>query len=221
MLCTNCGRETRPKGSICTRCGFDLKHVIALMNEPDDEPEESGGTRSAQEIARRALALAAVISCAYGDPKAAAVKWLRKEKLWKETTPAERRFLLKGASPKAKIAFTWKVEALAPLLWAVGKIGKMPGLGRQCDVGALMRAVIRPPNASREYISSSSLRVEGEISSAYEKVYWAHWRVRDAQGAGKPVPKGLDPDVVQERHYGFNWLTGYMKQPWDDITTDT
>jgi hypothetical protein len=221
MLCTNCGGQTGPKGSICTRCGFDLKHVIALMNEPDDEPEESGGTRNAEAIAKRALALAAVISCAYGEPKPAVTKWLKKEKLWKETTPAERAFLLKGMSPKAKIAFTWKLEALAPLLWAIGKIGKMPGLGRQCDVDALMRAVIRPPGATREYISSASLRAGERISEAYEKVYRAHWKVRDAQVAGKPAPKGLDPEVVQERHYGFNWLTGYMGQPWDDITTDT
>ncbi|MGO7286211.1 DUF4272 domain-containing protein, partial [Rhizobium ruizarguesonis] len=24
-----------------------------------------------------------------------------------------------------------------------------------------------------------------------------------------------------ERHYALNWLTGYMDQDWDDISTDT
>jgi len=222
MLCTNCGVQTRLKGSICARCGFDLKHVIALMNEPEEAPDELGDeTRTADEIARRALTLAAVVSCAYGNPRPPVIKWLRKEKLWKETTPAERQFLLKGASAKTKTAFTWKVEALVPLLWAIGKAGKMPGLGRQCDIDSFKSAVAWPPHPTREYISSSRLRKEAEISKEYEKVYRAHWRVRDAQLAGKPVPKGLEPEVVQERHYGFNWLTGYMRQPWDEITTDT
>jgi hypothetical protein len=27
--------------------------------------------------------------------------------------------------------------------------------------------------------------------------------------------------VVYERHYALNWLTGYMDQDWDDISTDT
>jgi hypothetical protein len=196
--------------------------VIALMNEPEDAADENGdGTRTADEIAQRALTLAGVISCAYGEPKREVIQWLRKEKLWKETTPAERRFLLKGMSAKAKIAFTWKIEALVPLLWAIGKIGKMPGLGRQCDVDSLKGAVLWPPHPTPSYVSSSTLRKAEEISKAYEKVYRAHWKVRDAQLAGKPVPKGLDPEVVQERHYGFNWVTGYLKQSWDEITTDT
>ena len=224
MLCTNCGGEARPKGSVCSRCGFDLKHVIALMNEPDEAPDEAGDgmrLRPAQDIARRALTLTAVISCAYGNPRPAVVKWLKKEKLWREATPAERKFLLQAASTKARIAFTWKVEALVPLLWAVGKIDRMPGLGRQCDVAALEPAVRWPLQPARDYVSSATLRDAEEISTQHEKVYRAHWKVRDAQLAGKSVPKGLHPEVVQERHYGFNWLTGYMKQSWDDITTDT
>lgn len=222
MLCTNCGAQTRLKGPRCTRCGFDLTHVIALMNEPDDAPDDDGDeTRAADEIARRALTLAAVVSCAYGNPRPAVIKWLRKEELWKEATPAERKFLLQGGPARTKMAFTWRIEALVPLLWAIGKTGKMPGLGRQCDIGSFKSAVIWPPQPTREYISSARLRKETEISKAYEKVYQAHWKVRDAQMAGKPVPKGLEPEVVQERHHGFNWLTGYMRQAWDEITTDT
>jgi ribosomal protein L37E len=222
MLCTNCGGQARLKGSVCTRCGFDLKHVIALMNEPEDESDEiDDEPRAAGEIARRALTLAAVVSCAYGNPRPAVIKWLKKEKLRKGATPAERKFLLEGASAKAKIAFTWKVEALVPLLWAIGRTDKMPGLGRQCDIESFKSAVIWPPHPTHGYIASAKLRKEAEISKEYEKVYRAHWRVRDARLSGKPAPKGLEPGVVQERHYGFNWLTGYMRQPWDEITTDT
>lgn len=222
MFCTNCGRETRPRKATCTHCGFDLASVIALLGEPEDAAAETDGeTRTAREVAQRALALAAVISCAYGAKKPAVMQWLKKEKLWTEATPAERKFLLQATSAKAKIAFTWKIEALVPLLWAMNRIDKMPGIARQCDPESLKHAVVWPPHPTREYVSSCALRSEDEISMEYEKVYRAHWRVRDAQARGKPVPRTLDAEVVQERHHGFNWLTGYMGQSWDDITTDT
>jgi hypothetical protein len=222
MFCTNCGKQTRPRNSRCTHCGFDLAPVIALLKEPEDASDEAADKpRAADEVARRALTLAAVISCAYGDSKAEVVKWLKREKLWAATTPAERKFLLARTSAKARIAFSWKIEALVPLLWAVRKTGKMPGLAKQCSSQALAKAVVSPPHSTRDYIASSRLRKPEELSGEYEKVYRAHWRVRDAQSRGKPMPKGVDPEIVQERHYGFNWLIGYMGQPWDAVTTDT
>jgi hypothetical protein len=85
----------------------------------------------------------------------------------------------------------------------------------------LENAVIRSPHPTLQYIASASLRSEAEISAEYEKAYEAHWKVRDAWLKNRSPPKRLDPEVVQERHYGFNWLMGYMNQAWDDVTTDT
>ena len=222
MFCTNCGEETEPKNERCTHCGFDLSSVIALLNEPDDEMDDvEDEIRSAEEIARRALTLAAVISCAYGEPRAAVIDWLKQENLWQEITPLEREFLKNEADEKNRRAFTWKIEALVPLLWAIKKIDEMPGIKSQCDTEPLKQAVIWPPNPTKDYIGSSTLRDEALIYKEYEKVYQAHWKVRDTRLNKKTVPKKFDPEVVYERHYGFNWVIGYMGQDWDDITTDT
>ena len=32
---------------------------------------------------------------------------------------------------------------------------------------------------------------------------------------------GFDSGAVFERHYAYNWLTGYCDQDWDEISTDT
>jgi hypothetical protein len=222
MFCTNCGEETEPKNGRCTRCGFNLSAVIALLNKPDDEMDDvEDEIRSAEEIARRALTLAAVISCAYGDPRAAVSDWLKQENLWQETTPLERAFLEKDVDEKTRREFTWKIEALIPLLWAINKIDEMPDIKTQCDTEPLKQAVIWPPNPTKDYIGSSTLRDEEVIYKEYEKVYQAHWKVRDARLNKKKIPKKFDPEVVYERHYGFNWVIGYMGQNWDDITTDT
>ena len=197
MFCTNCGRETRPKNSICTHCGFDLTSVIALISEPEDADAEAGDeTRKADEIAKRALALAAAISCAYGADKPEVIKWLKKEKLWTEATPAERKFLLQGTSAKDRIAFTWKIEALVPLLWAINKLGKMPGIDRQCDTESLKKAVLWPPEPTREYISSATLRDEEAISGEYQKVYQAHWKT---EIVGSWIHSGAVPSWIHHK----------------------
>jgi hypothetical protein len=222
MFCINCGKQTRPRGSACTHCGFDLAPVIASLREPDREVDEPPAQlRAADEVATRALILGALTSVVVRASKAELIAWLKREKLWRATTPMERKYLLERASVRRRIALSWKIEALVPLLWAMNKIQRMPGLGQQCDPAMLQRAVVPPPHPTRQYIASASLRSAAEISAAYEKVYQAHWKVRDAQLRNKPSARRLDPEVVQERHYGFNWLMGSMHQPWDDVTTDT
>ena len=187
----------------------------------DDDDDIADVKRSAQDIAKRAIVLSAMVSCGYGDDKNTVSQWLKKEKLWKNVTPMEREFLARESTEKDIKEFSWKIEALVPLLWVINKIEKLSGINKQCDTEPLKEAVIWSPNSTKEYISSAVLRDEDEISNEYEKVYDAHWTVRDAQINNKPVPKKYDAEVIQERHYGFNWATGYMGQDWDDISTDT
>lgn len=222
MFCTNCDKEIEPKDSICPQCGFDLTHVIALLNKPDDDYDDAEDeVREPDEIAKRALSLAAVISCAYGDSKKDVISWLKQEDLWDYVSPSEKEFLENETTKEQNAKYTWRIEALIPLLWAINKINKMPSLKSECDTEPLKKAVIWSPNSTKEYITSSKIRSEDDLFEEYEKVYQAHWKVRDAQINNKAVPKKFNPEVVYERHYGFNWVIGYMGQSWDDITTDT
>ena len=222
MFCTNCGKGIEPDNSLSPICGFDLTHALHLLNELDDEYEDiEDEVRDPEDIAKRALSLAAVISCAYGDSKNDVSSWLKGEGLWNELSPLEVEFLENKTSKEQNAKFTWKIEALVPLLWAINKLDNMPDMKSECDTEPLKKAVIWSPNSTKEYISSSQLRDEDEIFEEYEKVYQAHWKVRNSQLNNKKIPKKYNPEVVYERHYGFNWVIGYMGQEWDDITTDT
>lgn len=222
MFCTNCGKEIEPKNSLCPLCGFDLTHVIELLNEPDDDYDDiEDEIREPGEIAKRALSLAAVVSCAYGEPKADVISWLKNEDLWGSVSPSEKEYLENNTTKEQDAKFTWRIEALVALLWSINKIKKISNLKSECNTEPLKKSVIWPPNSTKEYISSSKIRSEDEIFEEYEKVYQAHWKVRDAQLNNKTIPKKFNPEVVYERHYGFNWVTGYMGQEWDDVTTDT
>lgn len=97
----------------------------------------------------------------------------------------------------------------------------MPGLKSECDTELLKVAVVWPPSSTKDYIASSRTRQEDELFEEYEKVYQAHWTLRDIKLNNKPVSRKYNSEVVYERHYGFNWVTGYMGQDWDEVTTDT
>lgn len=200
--------------------------------------QEVDQIRSADEVARRCIVLYAVLAAGHDVPRDEIVAWLRREQLWDAVSPGESQFLLsESPTPQQRINATWRAEALFPLLWALGLIARLPCPRQLCDL-QLIQGVLPPlfePVA--EFISSARLRSDSEIQAANEEIYQIHWRVRDAQLRGQATPPGKLPrtpvedceppvevynaSVVQERHYGLNWLIGYCGQDWDDITTDT
>lgn len=184
------------------------------MEESQDTP------RTAKDIATRAIIVSSVVSCAHGDSKEDNILWLRREGLWSYVSPEELAFLTMQTEEATNHRFAWRVETLVPLLWAIRKIPSLQTLTAQCDMGPIKPAMVWPPSPARAFIDSSSLRPEDELSEQYEEVYEAHWLVRHAQLVNKAMPDNLNPKVVYERHYAFDWIVGHMAQEWDDVSTD-
>jgi hypothetical protein len=180
-----------------------------------DEP------RTAEEVAVRALALSSAIACAKGASKDEHIRWLQSEGLWNQLSPKERAFLTKPVTERQRVNMTWRLEGLVVLFWSIGKLDDLPTLAKQCDTGPLIKATVFPPNPTLRFVKSARLRPLEEIEDEREKVYQAHWKIRDAELNKRRSPRGLDPGVVIERHHAFNWIVGYMGQSWDDVTTDT
>ncbi len=188
----------------------------------DDETQPADVIRNAREIARRSITLSQLVSVAFGAPSKEALAWLTREGLADEISPREQSFLSAPEPTQEEVvALTWRVECLAPLLWSIGKIDRMPELTEECDTNLIRSALVWPPDSIQSFVDSAVLRNEAEIQAEYQRVYDAHWRVRDARLFGRPAPDGLDEEVIFERHYGFNWVIGYGAQDWDEISTDT
>jgi len=194
--------------------------------------------RSADEVARRCIVLYAVVAASHDEPRSDLVEWLHREGLWDAVSPKEAEFLL-ADSPTQQQRFQgqWSAEALFPLLWALGRIAALPSPQQICDV-PLMQGVLPPLcDPVGGFIVSARLRSDAEIHAANKEIYQIHWRVRDLQSRNDPASPGrlarmpvadcnppaesYNSGVVQERHYGLNWLIGYCGQDWDDVTTDT
>jgi Domain of unknown function (DUF4272) len=188
----------------------------------EDQEQFVEKIRSADEVARRAVVLYAVMAAGHQESRSELVNWLKRECLRGSVSPKEAEFL-EASTPTMQqtVNATWRAEALAPLLWSLGAIPDLlPPIGF-CDIQA-MRGVLPPLMGSvTQWLSAAQLRSEGEILRANEDVYQIHRKVRDARLNGRPVPDNFHPGVVQERHYALNWLIGYCGQEWDEITTET
>ena len=193
------------------------------MTHDSDSPSEDleDVPRGAEEISRRALILSAIIACAYGADKRATTDWFASQNLSTDVSPEERAFLTGQPTSQQQINMTWRIEALVPLLWVLRKIDSMPSLAQQCDTTEAVKKLVFPPASVATFVATAALRSESEIWNEYEKVYDAHWHVRDAQLFGKPPPSDVNASVVRERHHAFNWIIGYGNQTWDEVTTDT
>jgi hypothetical protein len=183
-----------------------------------EEELEQDIPRTADAVAKRCLVLYAVVAAGNREPRAGLADWLRREGLWAEVSPEESAFLTADEpEQQAMINATWRTEALGALLWALGKI-EATDMG---DVPVLRRAMPPLYGESGEFVAGAVLREEADVLALYEEIYQAHWAVRDARLNGRPLPEGLHPGVLQERHHAMNWLIGYCGQEWDDVATDT
>lgn len=179
--------------------------------------------RDATAIARRALALFAVVGLGLGAPKEQTTAWLRDESLWGELTPAELDFVTASMpTERQMINASWRSEALAVLLWAIEAIEELPGLSEQCDAGAF-QAILPPFSdvSATQFVAEATRRPDAKLLEVADAMLNSHWEARDARIHGRPMPPNLDIDIIQERHHAINWVIGYDGLPWDEVTTDT
>lgn len=223
MFCTNCDIEDKKldvNNPACDSCGFDNSYVLGLIADEGDDIDDE--IRDSKSCAQRCVVLYGVVSAGHGEDKNRIISWLKDEGLWSLVSKEEKKFLKsKTPTEQHRVNATWRIEALHPLLWALGKVPTASNLRDMCDVEAIQSICDFYLNDTKAFIASASLRDEGEIDDLNEQIYESHWKVRDAEINGKPIPDKLNPGVIRERHYAINWLTGYCGQEWDDVTTDT
>ena len=179
--------------------------------------------RSAQEVARRSLALFAVVGVACGADRRQVLHWLQDNELWQDLSPHEMGFLdAIPPSRKAIINAAWQSECLIVFLWALRVVNNVPAANQQCDTSTFQKVL--PPYASvtvREYVETAVLRPDSDLLDFADECLRLHWEARDAK-INRHLPRApVDIEIIQERHRAINWVIGYDGAPWDEVTTDT
>ncbi len=175
--------------------------------------------RTPLEVCERVLALIAVSSAAHDRARSEA--WLSQHKLRPVLSPKEASFLrAKAPDERQRVQFSWRIEAVAPLLWALGRLATLPSHDQPValDHSALLKQIWNEPLSLAK---AARLRPSSVVWDAQFEIMDAHWRIRDAMIHRRPIPFGLDLDLVPERHHAFNWLVRDMDKAWDDVETNT
>ena len=179
--------------------------------------------REAQEIARRALVLFAVVALALGAPRKDIIDWLQTEGLWNELSPMELQYVSTSApTDRDTLNMSWRSEALIVLLWELGLVDKLPAANEQCDASIFQGTL--PPFTRvsvAEFTKSATRRPDDDLIGLADDLVTLHWTARDAKIHSRAPPPEIDIEIIQERHHAINWSIGYDGAPWDEVTTDT
>jgi hypothetical protein len=176
--------------------------------------------RTSDEVAKRALALLAMVSRVHESNIEGLNKWVVNNKIENYFTAQEKTiFYQEELSHGEKVEYSWRAESLVSLLWSLNIIDHYPSLNSQADIYSY-KSVLDAINDPLSFLSSAKLRSIKEIEDKESELYHQHWRVRDAELFNKPMPPELDPGIVYERRYGLSWVVGWGDD-WEDVPTDT
>ncbi len=176
--------------------------------------------QSAPTVAKRVLALLAIVDKAHNQNAGNLYAWVAAHKICNFFSADEEKFF-SDAEPSQQdiVTYSWRAEALVPLLWGLGMLEKLPPLNSAISWDKIngLDDIVSDPE---RFVQTAQLREKEVLDEAEANLYQQHWRVRDAQLFGKPMPEELDPGIVFERRYGASWMVGWGND-WDNVPTDT
>ncbi len=199
--------------------------LVASLNVPVTESlpviedSKSIQPRSAEEIAKRAVAVTVAAVKGEGMPHDEVMGIVKEWGVISYFSPEELQFINKpNVTDQERLKFSWRYEGLDVLLWALGYKTDLPAPNQICDVKDDVGIIVE--NKGVLLAKNSKLRSMQEILDMADYYYRLHWAAIELRLNGKSS-EAINEEIIMERHYALNWLIRYMNQEWDDISTDT
>jgi Domain of unknown function (DUF4272) len=174
---------------------------------------------TAEDVAIRTIILHCVAVVGYNVEPHPIVEWLKTESIWDYVSPKEKAFFSGNPSKKECSDARWREEAQWTLLWSIDKIESLGLPTRTCDTKRLVDEIMPAlGDQIKPFVSSAVLRSPSELLGEDNRTYNLHCYVQKAYQTNA-IPSDLIYDVLYQRHYAFEWLSG--DDDWDDVQTDT
>lgn len=204
--------------------GLVARKIATFSGLPPVIAEGEVELRAPSAIAQRCLALFVCAvraeSLASGRPIPVDHMRSRMPLAFAHMSDGERAFMNEPAPSDTELPkYTWRYEAIAALLWALGETPALPFPDSICDVSQLSKSMLERDASS--WIREAKRRPTNEILDALDMTFRLHWATTNARVRRLPPPVDVDPGVVLERHYALNWLVQFENADWDDVTTPT
>ncbi len=199
--------------------------LVASFNVPVSESlpviedSKSIKPRSAEEIAKRAIAVAVAAVKGEGMPHDEVMGIVKEWRITSYFSPEELQFINKqNVTEQERLKFAWRYEGLDVLLWALGYKKDLPTPNQICNVKDDVGIIVN--NKGILLTNNSKVRSINEMLDMADYYYRLHWAAIELRLNGKSS-EVINEEIIMERHYALNWLIRYMGQEWDDISTDT
>jgi hypothetical protein len=203
----------------------DTGRVLMVYNFPVYPETNEVHLRSAEDIAKRALALHLLLGVIFYHEPEKVVEWAREEGLWDSLSPQEQNVFsvpISDLSP-AEISWnqramqsnllTWRIEGLLALLWSLNLVEELDLPIERCD-GGIIREVLPGLGESLEsFIAKAECRPIKEIVHMLGK----HLEIYNQQVEAFNHDETLEYDmlITYERIHALNWVCGLISK-WDD-----
>ena len=175
--------------------------------------------RSKNQVIDRVYALVIIAAKGEGIPQEQLAKPIE-DKSIKSFSPKELSILDSSElNDQDKAYATWRYESLNTLLWALKIMPDLKPPSEICEVQTIVGKILKP--SRDEFTQQAELRSVEEILDELDKTFRMNWACVDARIKGEQVTGNINPSIIYERHYAFNWLTNYQNQEWDEVQTNT
>ncbi|NQY99362.1 MAG: DUF4272 domain-containing protein [Bdellovibrionales bacterium] len=178
--------------------------------------------RDTETLARRIITLAAV--AVKGETRESEISFQVLEKYEidpAEVSPFELQFLKDPSAPdNIFVNCTWRYESLYALMWAAGYMADLKSPTEIVEVPSLI-PVIRDSQDFDDFVSKARPQNKNSVLDELDFTYRLAWACTEARVNNQDPAAGLQPGVVYERHYAFNWLINRYGEDWDNISTHT
>ncbi len=217
--------EARKQASIARLEAAGIPYIEHL---PCIESASEVRVRSAEEIARRAIACLIAIQAACdrqaGQYTPDTARWcqdLLEQYGIHGLTRNEVRILSNEGGEQDVVNMVWKYEAYWVLLWALGEGQELDFPDHAIDCDFAIQAVAQHQDFAT-FMAQTKLRDIASILDEADLIYRYHWACVDARLKQAPMPAGLNPSVVMERHAALNWIIDNDGQDdWDNPDVST
>jgi hypothetical protein len=178
-----------------------------------------------QDVGRRILVLWAVSYLSYNLIQKDKIEgWLKNEGLWDSVSENERLFFKETPTEQKLADFSWQIEAVIVLSWAVGLLKKLPALNSEIsneELDELMEKLPIKKNPeqfleSLSYIDKDDIFIENIVN----EMITGH--LRDLMLNGVKSAPALNVMTSFERHKALNWVRKFSDiSEWDETDTST
>lgn len=174
-------------------------------------------TRSAHEVASRALVLHACCAASYGFSLERVRTWLIENALMEHASLEERRFLSEGSNGDP---FKLRPEAIWALCWVLMKAESFAVHLPMPQSAVALLPDLKKGEAADAWLSRcATARESRDVLKALDFYYCAHWSLRNAGSSSHTESTTLPGYAVVERRRALEWC--FSLEEWDYVPLDT